>query len=46
MKPLTVILSFAALAFTALGLYLIKDFVGMLALAAVALVLILIFAHR
>ena len=46
MKPLTIILAFALLAFVALGLYLVKDFMGPLAIAAAAFVLILIFLRR
>ena len=46
MKPLTVILSFAALAFTALALSVLRDFAGPLAIVAVVLVLILIFVRR
>ena len=46
MKPLTVIMSFAALAFTGLALFLVKSFVGPLAIAAVVLLLILILGRR
>jgi hypothetical protein len=46
MKPLTVILAFALLAFVALSLYLVQDFMGPLAIAAVAFVLIMIFLRR
>jgi hypothetical protein len=46
MKPLTVILSFALLSASALGLYLLKDFMGPLAIAAAVLVLILVFLRR
>ena len=46
MNPLAVILSFAMLAFAALVLYLLKDFIGPLAIAAVVLVLILFFIRR
>ena len=46
MKPLTIILSFALLAFVALSLYLVQDFVGPLAIATAAFVLIMIFLRR
>jgi len=46
MKPLSVILSFALLAFTALALYLLKDFMGPLAIAVAAVVLILLVLKR
>lgn len=46
MKPLDVIMSFALLAFAALALYLAKDFIGPLAIAAAVFVLLLLFLRR
>jgi len=46
MKPLPVIASFALLAFSALALYLLKDFMGPLAIAVAVVVLILLLLKR
>ena len=46
MKPLTVVLSFALVAFAALALHLLKDFAGPLAVAAAVLLLFLLLVPR